>query len=124
MNKEFFLALEELVSAKNMDMNMLVETLENALALAYKRQYSIQGTVKIKMNPEKFNVKFCMVKNIVDEVTDPDNEISLEEARTYKKSYKTGEVFEQEFIPKQFSRIAAQTAKQVVMQKLREADIR
>ena len=101
---------------------MLVETLENALALAYKRQYSIQGTVKIKMNPEKFNVKFCMVKNIVDEVTDPDNEISLEEARTYKKSYKTGEVFEQEFIPKQFSRIVAQTAKQVVMQKLREAE--
>lgn len=122
MNKEFFLALEELVSEKGMDMNMLVETLENALALAYKRQYSIQGTVKIKMNPEKFNVKFCMVKNIVDEVTDPENEISLEEARTYKKSYKTGDIFEQEFIPKQFSRIAAQTAKQVVMQKLREAE--
>ncbi len=121
MNKEFFLALEELAD-KGMDTNMLLETLENALALAYKRQYSIQGNVRIKMNPEKFAVKFCMVKNIVDEVADPETEISLEEARTFKKSYKVGDVFEQEFIPKQFSRIATQTAIQVVKQKLRETE--
>lgn len=121
MNKEFFLALEELAE-KGMDTNMLLETLENALALAYKRQYSIQGNVRIKMNPEKYAVKFCMVKNVVAEVVDPETEISLEEARTYKKSYKVGDVFEQEFIPKQFSRIATQTAIQVVKQKLREAE--
>ncbi|MBQ7408321.1 MAG: transcription termination/antitermination protein NusA [Clostridia bacterium] len=122
MNKEFFLALEDLVELKGMDMNMLIETMENALAIAYKRQHNVQGTVRIKMNPEKYSVKFCMVKTIVHEVTDPDNEISLEEAKTHKKSYKLGDTYEQEFIPKQFSRIAAQTAKQVVMQKLREAE--
>ncbi len=121
MNKEFFLALEELAD-KGMDTNMLLETLENALALAYKRQYSIQGNVKIKMNPEKFAVKFCMVKTIVSEVADAETEISLEDARAVKKSYKLGETFEQEFIPKQFSRIATQTAIQVVKQKLREAE--
>lgn len=122
MNKEFFQALEDLVSEKGLDYDMLIGTLENALCIAYKRQYNIQGTVRIKMNPEKFAVKFCMVKNIVEEVVDPENEITLDEAKTYKKSYKLGDVFEQEFVPKEFGRIAAQTAKQVVMQKLREAE--
>ena len=122
MNKEFFQALEDLVNEKGLDFDMLIGTLENALSIAYKRQFNIAGNVKIKMNPEKCTVKFCMVKNIVDEVTDPDNEITLDEARQVKKSYKLGDVFEQEFVPKQFGRIAAQTAKQVVMQKLREAE--
>ena len=122
MNKEFFQALEDLVHEKGLDYDMLISTLENALSIAYKRQFNVQGTVKIKMNPEKFNVKFCMIKDVVDEVVDPENEISLEEARTYKKSYKAGDKFEQEFVPKAFGRIAAQTAKQVVMQKLREAE--
>ncbi len=122
MNKEFFQALEDLVNEKGLDFDMLISTLENALSIAYKRQFNIAGNVRIKMNPEKCTVKFCMVKNIVDEVIDPDNEISLEAARQTKKSYKIGDVYEQEFIPKQFGRIAAQTAKQVVMQKLREAE--
>lgn len=122
MNKEFFQALEILVEEKGMDMQMLINTLENALALAYKRQFNVQGTVRLKMNPEKFNVKFCMIKNIVSEVTDPENEISLQDAKARKKSYKLGDTYEEEFVPKQFGRIAAQTAKQVVMQKLREAE--
>ena len=122
MNKEFFQALEDLVNEKGLDFDMLISTLENALSIAYKRQYNIAGNVKIKMNPEKCTVKFCMVKNIVDEVLDPDTEIFLADARQTKKSYKIGDVYEQEFVPKQFGRIAAQTAKQVVMQKLREAE--
>ena len=122
MNKEFFQALEDLVNEKGLDYDMLISTLENALSLAYKRQFNVQGNVKIKMNPEKYTVKFCMIKNIVENVEDPENEITLEEARTYKKSYKLGDVFEQEFVPKAFGRIAAQTAKQVVLQKLREAE--
>ena len=122
MNKEFFLALEALVEEKGMDMQMLINTLENALALAYKRQFNVQGTVRLKMNPDKYAVKFLSVKTIVSEVVDPDNEITLEEAKKHKKSYKLGDTYEQEFIPKQFGRIAAQTARQVVMQKLREAE--
>lgn len=122
MNKEFFLALDALVEEKGMDRQMLITTLENALALAYKRQFNVQGTVRLKMNPDKFAVKFMMVKTIVSEVVDPENEITLEEARTHKKSYKLGDTYEQEFVPKQFGRIAAQTARQVVMQKLREAE--
>jgi N utilization substance protein A len=111
-----------LVEEKGMDMQMLINTLENALALAYKRQFNVQGTVRLKMNPDKFNVKFLMVKSIVSEVVDPDNEITLEEAKKHKKAYKLGDTYEEEFVPKQFGRIAAQTARQVVMQKLREAE--
>ena len=122
MNKEFFLALQALVDEKGMDMQMLISTLENALEKAYKRQFNVQGTVRLKMNPDKYAVKFCMVKTVVAEVTDFENEISLEEARTHKKSYKLGDTYEQEFVPKQFGRIAAQTARQVVMQALREAE--
>lgn len=122
MNKEFFLALEDIVLEKGLDMNMLIETLENALSIAYKRQFNVQGQVRIKMNPEKFNVKFCSVKQIVNEVTDPENEISLAKAKERKKSYKLGDMYEEEFVPKQFGRIAAQTAKQVILQKLREAE--
>lgn len=122
MNKEFFLALDALVDEKGMDREMLISTLENALALAYKRQFNVQGTVRLKMNPDKFAIKFLMIKTIVPEVTDPDTEITLEEARTHKKSYKMGDIYEQEFIPKQFGRIAAQTARQVVIQKLRDAE--
>ena len=122
MNKEFFLALDALVDEKGMDREMLISTLENALALAYKRQFNVQGTVRLKMNPDKFAIKFLMIKTIVPEVTDPDTEITLEEARTHKKSYKMGDIYEQEFVPKQFGRIAAQTARQVVIQKLRDAE--
>lgn len=122
MNKEFFLAFEDLVNEKGLDYDMLISTLENALSIAYKRQYNIQGTVKIKMNPEKFTVKYYMVKTIVEEVVDSENEITLDEARTYKKSYKLGDSFELEFVPKNFGRIAAQTARQVIVQKLREVE--
>ena len=62
MNKEFFQALEDLVNEKGLDYDMLISTLENALSLAYKRQFNVQGNVKIKMNPEKYTVKFCMIK--------------------------------------------------------------
>ncbi len=122
MNKEFFAALEDIVFEKGIDRNMLIETLENALSIAYKRQFNVQGQVRIKMNPEKQNVKFYAIKHIVSEVTDPENEITLAEAKTHKKSYKLGDIYEQEFIPKNFGRIAAQTAKQVILQKLREAE--
>lgn len=122
MNKEFFSALDDIVFEKGIDKDMLIETLETALSKAYKHQFNVQGQVRIKMNPEKANVKFYAIKHIVSEVTDPENEISLAEAKTHKKSYKLGDIYEQEFIPKNFGRIAAQTAKQVIIQRLRDVE--
>ena len=124
MNKEdFFSAIEDLEEERGISSEVLIETLENALVSAYRKNTGNQvANVKIKLNPEKGTVKYYVVKDVVEEVTDPTKEISLEEAREHKKSYKIGDTYELEFVPIKFGRIAAQTAKQVIMQKLREAE--
>ena len=123
IKEDFFGAIADLENEKGISADSLIETLENALASAYKKNTgNAVANVKIKINPEKQTVKFYTVKNIVEEVTDPASEISLEEAHETKKSYKVGDLFECEFAPLKFGRIAAQTAKQVVMQKIREAE--
>ena len=122
INKDFYAALEEICASKGIERQSFLGTLQNALTSAYKKYAGDACDVVIKYNEEKCAIKFYAVKSIVEEVFDPDKEISLEEAKTYKKSYKLGDTFEKEFIPKEFGRIAAQTAKQVVMQKIREAE--
>jgi len=122
INKEFFLALEELDEKKGIKQETLIETLKNALVCAYKKHTGDSSDVEIEMNSEKKTVKFYATKLIVEEVRDPEKEISLDEAREIKKTYKAGEVVKIEFIPKEFGRIAAQTAKQVVLQKIRETE--
>ncbi len=124
MNKEdFFSAAEELEEERGISKEVLIETIENALVSAYRKHTGdTVANVKVKMNPEKGTVKYYVVKKIVEEVVDPASEISLEQAREHKKSYKLGDNFELEFAPLKFGRIAAQTAKQVIFQKLREAE--
>ena len=122
VNKDFFAALDEICASKGMDKEAFKETLQNALTSAYKRYATDACDVRIKYNEEKCSIKFYAIKTIVEEVVDTDKEISLEEAKQHKKSYKLGDIFEKEFVPKDFGRIAAQTAKQVVMQKIREAE--
>lgn len=121
-NKEFFLSIEDLEREKGIKAELLIETLKNALVSAYKKHTGNTSDILIDMNPEKKTVRFFAVKTVVDEVEDPEKEISLDEAREIKKTYKVGDEVKTEFIPKEFGRIAAQTAKQVVFQKLREAE--
>lgn len=90
-NKEFFLSIEELEREKGIKQDLLIETLKNALVSAYKKHTGTSSDVMIDMNPEKKTVKFFAVKTVVEEVTDPEKEISLEEAREIKKSYKVGD---------------------------------
>lgn len=123
MNKEFFLALDLLEKEKGISQETLIATLENALVIAYKKSTGYTAdNVKIKLNAEKGNVKFYATKQIVEEVADEEREISLAEAQQRKKSYKVGDTYELEITPKDFGRIAAQTAKQVVLQKIREVE--
>ncbi len=122
-NKDFFAALADLEKEKGIPQQVFIESLENALASACKKQYTgAVGSVEIKLNPEKGTIDFFTVKNVVEEVVDRDNEISLDEAREIKKSYKVGDKVTEKFVPKDFSRIAAQTAKQVILQKLHETE--
>lgn len=121
--KEFFAALADLEKEKGIPSQVFLEALENALISACKKQYAdAVGAVKIKTNTDKGTMDFYTVKTVVDEVLVPENEIALADAQKIKKSYKVGDVVETKFIPKDFSRIAAQTAKQVILQKLRETE--
>ncbi len=122
-NKDFFAALADLEKEKGIPQQVFLDALENALVSACKKQYAgAAGAVEIKLNPERGTIEFFTVKNVVEEVVDRESEISVAEAQEIKKSYKVGDRVVEKFVPKDFSRIAAQTAKQVILQKLHETE--
>jgi len=123
VNKDFFAALADLEKEKGIPQEIFIEALRNALVSACKKQSAgTVGEVELKLVPEKGTIEFFTVRTVVEEVADRDLEISLEDARAIKKSYKLGDKVTEKFTPKDFSRIAAQTAKQVVVQRIREAE--
>ena len=125
ISKDFFQALEDLESVRKIKKEVFIEALETALTSAYKKNYGEAKSAVVKLNPDKCKIEVYSYKTIVEtpeEIEDPDKQISLAEARLVKKSYKVGDVVQQEENPKDFGRIAVQTAKQVVMQKLREVE--
>lgn len=122
INKDFFQALNDLEVQKGINKEFFIDALEAALTSAYKKNFGEAKSALVKLNPEKNSIKVYSFKTVVDEVLDPDKEISLADAKLIKKSFKVGDVVQQEETPKNFGRIAAQTAKQVVMQRLREAE--
>ncbi|MBQ7323533.1 MAG: transcription termination/antitermination protein NusA [Clostridia bacterium] len=121
-NKEFFAALSDLVKEKGISQEAFIATLENALASAYKKQFEGGAEISVTMNPEKGKIEFKATRYVVAEVEDKDKEISLEEAQELDPTHKVGDKIVKTFIPKNFGRIAAQTAKQVILQKLHEAE--
>lgn len=121
-NKDFFLALDELEKLRGIKKEFFIETLETALVAAYKRNFGEARNVQVKLNPDKNTIKVIAYKLVVDVVEDNDTQISLEDAKQIKKSYKLGDQVGEEITPKEFGRIAAGTAKQVITQKLREAE--
>ena len=121
-SKDFFLALEELEKQKGLDKEIFLSALENALSFACKKHYGEARNVEVKVVPEKFSIRIYAYKTVVEEITDADKEILLEDARAIKHSYQIGDRVMEEIAPKDFGRIAAQTAKQVIMQALRDAE--
>ena len=125
ISKDFFQALEDLESLRKVKKEVFIEALETALTSAYKKNYGEAKSAVVKLNSEKCKIEVYSYKTIVEtpeEIEDPDKQMLLEEARKIKKSYKVGDTVQQEENPKDFGRIAVQTAKQVVMQKLREVE--
>lgn len=122
ISKDFFQALEDFERERKISKEDFIQALETALTSAYKKHIGEAKFASVKLNPEKNTIKVYSYKEVKEEVEDPDKEISLEEARQIKKSYKVGDLVEKEETPKDFGRIAAQTAKQVVMQKMRELE--
>ena len=122
MNKEFFEALEELSIEKGINKNYILDAIETALLTAYKRNFNSQENVKIVIDEEKASIKVYSLREVVEEVFDPAIEIELSDARKIDKKANLGDIVEVEITPANFGRISAQTAKQVIVQKLREAE--
>ena len=102
INKDFFLALDELEKQKGIKKEFFIETLESALVAAYKKNFGEGKKVEVKLNPEKNTIKVYAYKTVVDVVEDPECQISLEDAKLIKKSYKIGDQVNEEVTPKEF----------------------
>lgn len=122
MNHEFMDALEQIEREKGISKEILLDAVETALASAYKRDQKVAQSIEVRIDSETGAFHVYTHKTVVDEVEDEKNEISLEEAQKINPVYELGDLVEFEIFPKEFGRIAAQTAKQVVVQRIREAE--
>lgn len=122
MNKEFMQAVEDLEREKAISKDLLIEAIESALVSAYKKNYGTSQNVRVNIDRETGDIDVFMRKNIVDIVEDPFVEVHVEEAKEIDPAYEIGDIIEYQVAPMDFGRIAAQTAKQVVVQRIRETE--
>ncbi len=122
MSAELILALEQLEKEKGIKKDIIIEAIEAALISAYKKNFGSSMNVKVNIDRENGDVKVFGLRKVAEVVDVDEMDISIEEARKYNPAYEIGDIVEIEVTPRSFGRIAAQTAKQVVVQKLREAE--
>jgi N utilization substance protein A len=122
MNHEFMDALEQVEKEKGISKDILLDAIETALASAYKRDQKAAQSIEVRIDPDTGEFHVYTHKTVVEEVEDEKNEISLEDAQRIDPIYELSDLVEFEIYPKEFGRIAAQTAKQVVVQRIREAE--
>ena len=121
--KEFFEALDLIEEKKGIKKEYMMEKITQALVSAYKRDHEgVKDNIVVLTDPEKNSVRVIVRRDVVEEVDNPDTEISLEEARRSLPHVQLGDVVSSEIKPKNFGRIAAQTARQVIIQGIREAE--
>ena len=121
-NKELILALEELEKEKGINKDYVLDAIETALVTAYKRNFNSLENVKVVMDRKTGATHIYSVRTVVKEVENPETEITEEEAIKINPDLKEGDTIDTEIVPRNFGRIAAQTAKQVIIQKLREME--
>jgi N utilization substance protein A len=122
LNVEFISAIQELGKEKGIDSELLFRAIEEALVSAYKKNFGSNQDVKVEMNKETGEFHVWAIRTVVDKEELADNEISLEDAQVIDPRYQIDDVVEIEVTPKNFGRIAAQNAKQIVVQRIREAE--
>ncbi|WP_047999871.1 transcription termination factor NusA [Lactiplantibacillus herbarum] len=122
MSKELLGALDTLESEKGIKKEVVIEALEAALVSAYKRNYGQAQNVEVDFDQVKGNIHVYAVKEVVEDVFDSRLEVNLQDALAINRAYELGDEIRFEVTPKNFGRIAAQTAKQVIMQRVREAE--
>src|SRR5690242_16526601 len=122
MKNEFITAITALAAEKNLPKDVVFEAVEQALASAYKKDNLAQSNVLVKINPDDGSMQVFTAKTVVPEVEDDHIEMTVDQARAFKPDAQIGDVLRFEAAPANAGRIAAQTAKQVVLQRLREAE--
>lgn len=122
MSKEMLEAFATLEKTKGIKQDVIIDAIKAALVAAYKKNYNQAQNVEVDFDERKGNFKVMAVKTVVDEVQDDRLEVSLKDALAINRAYEVGDEIRFEVTPKNFGRIAAQTAKQVIMQRLREAE--
>lgn len=123
MKNDFLIAITQLCAEKNLSKEVVIDALEVALASAYKRNFGSNQEVVVRMQPATGEFKVFIQRRVVDVVEDPKLEISVDEARReLGRPPELGEIVEHDGTPSDFGRIAAQTARQVVLQRLRDAE--
>ena len=119
---EFVQALDALEKEKGISKASLLDAIENALVSAYKKNYNNSGNVRVTMNGDTGEIGVYAIKKVVEELDNPAEEIELADAWKIANYYQPGDILEVPIEPKNFGRIAAQSAKQVVVQRIREAE--
>ena len=124
MKSDFLIALTQLVAERHLPREEVLQAVEAALVSAFKKDSTSMGQdISVKLNPNTGEMSVFALRTVVEEVEDPTREISLQQAKAFNASIGLGEeISTPEQLPHQASRIAAQTAKQVVLQRLREAE--
>lgn len=122
MNGDFISAIQELGKEKGIDPELLFQAVEEALVTAYKKNFGSNQNVKVSMNKQTGEFHVFAIRTVVDKEELEENEISLVDAKEIDARYEVDDIVELEVTPKNFGRIAAQNAKQIVMQRIREAE--
>lgn len=122
MNRDLVEALAVVEKEKGISKDILIEAIESALTSAYKKDQKGAQNVRVQLDPETGDFRVFTYKTVVEEKEDDAAEIALSEAKVIDPQYQLGDEVEIEIFPKEFGRIAAQTAKQVVVQRIREAE--
>lgn len=122
MSKEMLEAFATLEKEKGIKQDVIVDAIKAALVAAYKKNYNQAQNVEVEFDSKKGNFKVIAIKTVVEEVQDPRLQVSLQDALDINKAYEVGDEIRFEVTPKDFGRLSAQTAKQVIMQRLREAE--
>lgn len=123
MNSQFIAAINQLCDEKNIPRDQVIETIKAALRAAYRKDYGNKDqNIDIDLDEKREMTTVYLLKDIVKEVENPETQISLKEAQRYQKNAKVGGVVKIDVTPMEYGRIAAQSAKQVIIQKLQEAE--
>ena len=121
-SSELISTVNELAKERRVNKDVLFSAIEAALISAYKKNYGKGANVRASIDRDKGEIEVLSRKTVVEEVTDPQSEMTLQEARDIDRRYAVGDLVEVPVSPRDFGRIAAQTAKKVVVQHLREAE--